>query len=33
MFNFNKPLTDETGFPSKPGSGQAQYPKLFSLNG
>ena len=33
MFNFNKPLTDETGFPSKPGSGQAaraQFMVLFN---
>lgn len=33
MFNFFKPLTDETAFPSKPGSGQsarAQFMVLFN---
>lgn len=33
MFNFNKPLTDEVAFPSKPGSGQsarAQFMVLFN---
>lgn len=33
MFNFLKPLTDEAGFPSKPGSGQAartQFMVLFN---
>ena len=33
MFNFNKPLTDEVAFPSKPGSGQSartQFMVLFN---